>query len=422
MSDLRLIFTRIKPESIDNSPPTFVESQPTLPPANRGPQVQQSPDPITQRASGNEIWAFSANLDQLAVHYGQANSVLGYYSLIQDLFVELRNSEDTVLAGCSFLVWADGYPTHKKVKEKKGRDSYWMFYITGDQLHAKVIKFIKGFLRTRPGWTETGSMRRLPQESFPMFEYASGTISTFFASIVHPNDQKSIGSPDIFYQGDEAILGFSRVPYPLKRVRLSDAVKNPLSFNVRMMDEVVPGCIIKVNKDLPPIHPCGLTEEELIAACPGWESFTLKDGDLVRKYGPPLDSPIETPSAGEGRNAGPADQEPEPLEQEDEANETKQIESKISRVLLCEIKNEELHSTITLKIESNGDLVIEGQDIGEYVEQLRGHDEYEYKLIVDGQYKDSILLHLIKDRFESDAEFRTWLEGKGIPSRFYSRP
>lgn len=87
---------------------------------------------------------------------------------------------------------------------------------------------------------------------------------------------------------------------------------------------------------------------------------------------------------------------------------------------LLEIHQPGIDCTITVTIDDDGSLRFDGYDVGKDVVKWFGHDDYEYHLSVDSQHKDSILLYLIKDRFETDSEFREWLSTKGIPSRFSS--
>ena len=75
---------------------------------------------------------------------------------------------------------------------------------------------------------------------------------------------------------------------------------------------------------------------------------------------------------------------------------------------------------LVARIEEDGGLVFEGYDIGPVVEEHWGDSDYEYWLRIDKDYKDTILLWLIKERFGTDSEFREWLNGKGIPSEFES--
>lgn len=83
------------------------------------------------------------------------------------------------------------------------------------------------------------------------------------------------------------------------------------------------------------------------------------------------------------------------------------------------------HFTLDAVINEGGDLVLEGFDIGPWVEDVGskfvGCDiDYEYWRTVKAEHKDELLLKLISDRFDSDTEFTAWLDTQGIPSDFWS--
>lgn len=80
----------------------------------------------------------------------------------------------------------------------------------------------------------------------------------------------------------------------------------------------------------------------------------------------------------------------------------------------------ESSSFLEAKISENGDLVLEGQDLGRLVQETWGDEDYEYWLTVAGEYKDTVLLYLLKERFESETAFREWLKEREIPHRFMS--
>jgi hypothetical protein len=44
-----------------------------------------------------------------------------------------------------------------------------------------------------------------------------------------------------------------------------------------------------------------------------------------------------------------------------------------------------------------------------------GHD-YEYDVTISKEWKDTVLLHLAKERFKTVSEFKKWLDEKEIPS------
>lgn len=90
----------------------------------------------------------------------------------------------------------------------------------------------------------------------------------------------------------------------------------------------------------------------------------------------------------------------------------------ITELILYSHKSPEMTSTLTAKIKENGDLVLEGYDLGKRARELFGDSDYEYWLTIPAQYKDTVLLWLIKERFETSSDFMTWLKDKGIPFEF----
>lgn len=72
-------------------------------------------------------------------------------------------------------------------------------------------------------------------------------------------------------------------------------------------------------------------------------------------------------------------------------------------------------------ITGNGDLQmcgkeeLDSRDIGDGDSRYAG--DIEYCLTIGAEYKDTVLLYLVKECFESEAEFRTWLKKKEIPAK-----
>jgi hypothetical protein len=93
---------------------------------------------------------------------------------------------------------------------------------------------------------------------------------------------------------------------------------------------------------------------------------------------------------------------------------------KINKIILIESDSERVRVRLTASINPDGDLILDGYDSGKLVEEVWGSDNYEYTLSVKAEYKDTILLNLIKERFKHDSEFRSWLDEKQIPSNFWS--
>jgi len=82
-------------------------------------------------------------------------------------------------------------------------------------------------------------------------------------------------------------------------------------------------------------------------------------------------------------------------------------------------KENETHSLVA-EINDVGDLILSGYDSGKSVKKFFGDFDHEYWLMVKSENTSSVLLHLIKDHFKNDSEFREWLEKKNIEYKFHS--
>lgn len=95
---------------------------------------------------------------------------------------------------------------------------------------------------------------------------------------------------------------------------------------------------------------------------------------------------------------------------------------KLTEITIYDQQNEDgNHYNLQAKINEEKNLVLDGYDIGPQVEELWGplaDGDYEYWLTVPAEWKDTVLLHLIGERFEDDVKFKEWLNEKGIPNEF----
>jgi hypothetical protein len=69
------------------------------------------------------------------------------------------------------------------------------------------------------------------------------------------------------------------------------------------------------------------------------------------------------------------------------------------------------------RINTEGNLVLSGQDIGRTVKECWGDSDYEYFLDVKKADKEKIPPLLLQERFSRMPDFLMWLEEKGIPVR-----
>ncbi len=93
---------------------------------------------------------------------------------------------------------------------------------------------------------------------------------------------------------------------------------------------------------------------------------------------------------------------------------------KIERIVLQDTRQEKLSIELVAHINEQGDLILEGWDRGEWVKEKLDDWDYEYWLKIPREWKDTILLYLIQERFQNDSNFREWLQEKNIPHEFSS--
>ena len=120
---------------------------------------------------------------------------------------------------------------------------------------------------------------------------------------------------------------------------------------------------------------------------------------------------------------------------------------KLRRVLLRERQGEGRGTDVSvdLVVRENGDLVLEGWDVGAAPQEIFGDSDYEYWLTILSEDKnrvleellaevggharasgdqDELLLDLLVERFSTshtpDGDLKEWLTARGIPSTFSS--
>jgi tRNA isopentenyl-2-thiomethyl-A-37 hydroxylase MiaE len=76
-------------------------------------------------------------------------------------------------------------------------------------------------------------------------------------------------------------------------------------------------------------------------------------------------------------------------------------------------KNE--HHVLKAVIKENGDLVFEGVDMGDSVKERFDDFDFEYWHTIEAKNIDTLLLHLIKEKFGEISEVLKWLKRKNIP-------
>ncbi|MFC1715719.1 hypothetical protein ACFL6S_18775 [Candidatus Poribacteria bacterium] len=91
--------------------------------------------------------------------------------------------------------------------------------------------------------------------------------------------------------------------------------------------------------------------------------------------------------------------------------------SRIKKITMWERRTKTDVNILEAMINDNGDLALEGYDLGEAPKKFWGDSDYEYGRVVKKKYKDKILRLLIKERFGTDSDLKKWLDEKGIPNK-----
>ena len=83
-------------------------------------------------------------------------------------------------------------------------------------------------------------------------------------------------------------------------------------------------------------------------------------------------------------------------------------------VILIKKDTDQISITLTAEINSKGELVLSGQDLGPRVEELWGDMDYEYWTTVPSDQKRKVLAILLLDSFASLFDLHSWLRGAGV--------
>lgn len=79
------------------------------------------------------------------------------------------------------------------------------------------------------------------------------------------------------------------------------------------------------------------------------------------------------------------------------------------------------HVKVHVEIDSKGDLVLAGHDVGAAPLQASGDADLEYFLRVPAAQKDRLLLDLVAHAFSTAtacSDLKEWLKGRGVPCSF----
>ncbi len=92
----------------------------------------------------------------------------------------------------------------------------------------------------------------------------------------------------------------------------------------------------------------------------------------------------------------------------------------LDRIVLKDTRQPGLSSELVARVDERGNLVLEGWDRGEWVKERTDDWDYEYWLKVSSEYRNTVLLRLLQERFAGETEFKEWLQAQGIPFEFSS--
>jgi hypothetical protein len=94
--------------------------------------------------------------------------------------------------------------------------------------------------------------------------------------------------------------------------------------------------------------------------------------------------------------------------------------NKVERVTLAEKRTETGWYLIEAWLDESGDLILSGREPSDMPKAAFGCTEYEYHRRIPAEFKDALLLLLLRERFKSDAMFQQWLERHSIPYEYTS--
>jgi hypothetical protein len=91
--------------------------------------------------------------------------------------------------------------------------------------------------------------------------------------------------------------------------------------------------------------------------------------------------------------------------------------TRLTGIVMQSFATENVSVHLEACINTEGDLVLSGQDVGRTVKECWGDSDYEYFLEVKKADKEKVPSPLLKERFSSMPDFLKWLEEKDIPVR-----
>ena len=95
----------------------------------------------------------------------------------------------------------------------------------------------------------------------------------------------------------------------------------------------------------------------------------------------------------------------------------------LSELTIRDVRSEQGFSKLKVRIEPRGDLVLDGSDLGHATGFVgaEGRD-YDHTVTVRADWRNTVLLRLMAERFTGTSKFRDWCKSHGIPADFDTWP
>ena len=92
--------------------------------------------------------------------------------------------------------------------------------------------------------------------------------------------------------------------------------------------------------------------------------------------------------------------------------------NKITKIEIVKTENDQSSTILSAKISDDGDLIIDDYFIGKFAQEVYDHDDSESFVKVKKDFKNTLLLLLLKERFQANSELRDWLSLNNVPYDF----
>ena len=89
--------------------------------------------------------------------------------------------------------------------------------------------------------------------------------------------------------------------------------------------------------------------------------------------------------------------------------------NELSSILIHEKETEQGLTRLSAEISDDADLIIKDYFIGKMAQEVYSHDDSESCVTLKKEFKDTLLLRLLKGRFKQSSELREWLDSNSVP-------